>query len=178
MTGGRRATANSALLLVTIGAVTWLGGINVRAAVGFSLLQFGTLEFKPNIQPSIERTVFSLVAQSSLILNIAYLVLLAASIVYLRAARWDFRKEGWLMMSAILVYAFIPVEIYTMVLDVRMWMLDASGSNDLVEFRKLFIRRLAALSGVPMIALLSYYTAIALVIFRPLRKPPAAGTPP
>ncbi len=127
MTGGRRATANAALLLVVIGAVTWLGGINVRAAVGFSLLQFGTLEFQPNIQPSIERAVFSLVAQSSLILNVAYVVLIAASIVYLRTARWDFRKEGWLMMAVILLYAFIPVEVYTMVLDVRMWMLDASG---------------------------------------------------
>lgn len=175
MSAPRSATAGSALLVVTIGAITWLGGINVRAAVGFSLLQFGTLEFKPNIQPNIERAVFSLVAQSSMILNVAYVALLVASMVYLRSARWDFRKEGWLMTSAILVFAFIPVEIYTMVLDVRMWMLDAAGSNDLVEFRKLFIHRLAALSGVPMIALLSYYTAIALIIFKPLRKQPTSG---
>ena len=82
------------------------------------------------------------------------------------------------MVSAILVYAFAPVEIYTMVLDVRMWLLDVSGSNDLVEFRKLFIHRLAALSGVPMIALLSYYTAIVLVIFRPLERHTGKRTGP
>ena len=170
MTATRAAVAKAALLLTVLGAVTWLGGINVRAAVGFSLLQFGTLEFRPNIQPGIERAVFSLVAQSSLIVNIAYVVLLVASIVYLRAAKPDFRKEGWLMVASILFFAFVPVEVYTMVLDFRMWLLDAAGSNDLVEFRKLFIHRLAALAGVPMIALLSYYTAIALVIFRPLRR--------
>ncbi len=178
MNGTHNATAKTTLLLVTLGAITWLGGINVRAMVGFSLLQFGTLEFRPNIHPNIERAIFTLVAQSSLILNAAYLVLIAASVVYLRSARWDFRREGWLMISAILVYVFIPVEIYTMVLDVRMWLLDVSGSNDLVEFRKLFIHRLAALSGVPMIALLSYYTALALVIFRPLRRRGATRTPP
>jgi hypothetical protein len=158
------------LFLAVLGGVTWLGGVNVRAAAGFSLLQFGTLEFRPNIDPHVERAVFSLVAQSSMILNVAYVVLVAASVVYLRTAGWETKKEGWLMIAAILFYAFVPVEIYTLILDVRLWMLDASGSNDLVEFRKLFIHRLAALSGVPMIALLSYYTAIALVIFRPLRR--------
>jgi hypothetical protein len=171
VTPARAAVAKVALLLAAIGAVVWLGGINVRASVGFSLLQFGTLEFKPNIDPGIERAVFSLVAQSSMILNVAYAVLVLSLVVYLRAARPDFRTEGWLMIASILFFVFVPVEVYTMVLDVRMWLLDAAGSNDLVEFRKLFIHRLAALSGVPMIALLSYYTAIALVIFRPLRRP-------
>lgn len=171
MTGTRDRVTKTALVFTMLGAATWLGGINVRAMVGFSLLQFGTLEFKPNIHPTIERAIFSLVAQSSLILNVAYAVFLAASVVYLRSARRDLRREGWLMISAILVYAFAPVEVYTMVLDVRMWLLDVSGSNDLVEFRKLFIHRLAALSGVPMIALLSYYTAIVLLVFRPLDRP-------
>ncbi len=178
MTGPRDRVAKTALAFTALGAVTWLGGINVRAMVGFALLQFGTLEFKPNIHPTIERAIFSLVAQSSLIVNVAYIVLLAASVVYLVAARRDLRREGWLMISAILVYAYAPVEIYTMVLDVRMWLLDASGSNDLVEFRKLFIHRLAALSGVPMIALLSYYTAIVLIIFRPLERHTGQRTGP
>jgi hypothetical protein len=74
------------------------------------------------------------------------------------------------MMSAILFYLFTPVEIYTMVLDFRMWLLDVQGSNDLVEFRKLFIHRLAALAGVPIIALLCYYTIIVLAVFRPFVK--------
>lgn len=163
------------LFLVAVSGVCWLGGINVRAVVGFSLLQIGTLEFRPNIHPYVERVVFSLLAQSSLVVNIAYVVLLIASVVYLRNAKWNMKAEGWLLMSAILLYAFVPVEIYTMVLDVKMWLLDMSGSNDLVEFRKLFIHRLAALSGVPMIALMSYYTIIGLVIARPLRRPPDAA---
>jgi len=170
VTDVRSTVEKSALFVIAAGTVCWLGGINVRAMIGFTLLQFGTLEFKSNIQPTIERTVYSLVAQSSFIVNIAYVLVVIAAVVYLRTTRFVLKKEGWLMISAILFFIFIPVEIYTMVLDVRMWLLDMSGSNDLVEFRKLFIHRLAALSGVPMIALLSYYTVIGLAIVRPLRR--------
>lgn len=177
MTAARTAAAKAALLAGIVAAIVWLGGINIRASVGFSLLQFGTLEFRPNIDPGIERAVFSLLAQSSMIVNVAYLVLVLSAIVYLRAARPDFRSEGWLMIASLLFFVFVPVEVYTMVLDVRMWLLETAGSNDLVEFRKLFIHRLAALSGVPMIALLSYYTAIAVVVIRPLRRPSAGRTP-
>ncbi len=158
------------LLIIVVAAVTWLGGINIRAMIGFDLLETGTIDFKPNIHPYVERAVYALVAQSSIIVDVAYIVVWICGIAWLRATPLKLREEGWLMMSALLFYLFTPVEIYTMVLDVRMWILDHLGSNDLVEFRKLFIHRLGALAGVPLIALLCYYTIIPLVIFKPMRK--------
>jgi hypothetical protein len=73
-------------------------------------------------------------------------------------------------MSAILFYIFVPVELYTSILDGQMIYLDLSSSSDLVEFRKLFIHRLGALSGVPIIALMCYYTIVGLVIIQPLKR--------
>jgi hypothetical protein len=143
--------------------------------VGFWLLEFGTLEFRPNIHPLVERTVFSLLAQSSLLVHGAYGLLLISSVVYIVRLRGALRQRPWIVFAAILFFLFVPVEIYSMVLDLQMWRLDASGSNDLVEYRKLFIHRLGALSGVPMIALLCYYTAAAALVFRPGMR---AGTPP
>ena len=159
-----------ALIILIAAAVCWLGGVNVRALVGFNLLQMGTLDFKPNIHPYVERAIFALVAQASMVVNIAYVVAWIAGIVYLATTRYKLKENGWLMMGAILFYLFTPVEIYTGILDTRMWYLDFIGSNDLVEFRKLFIHRLAALAGVPMIALLSYYTIIVLAVIRPMRR--------
>jgi hypothetical protein len=158
----------SSVILITA-AIVWLGGLNIRAMVGFDMLQMGTLDFKPNIHPYVERTVFSLVAQSSIVIDIAYGIVWLVGILWLKTTKLSVRKNGWLMMSAILFYMFTPVEIYTIILDLKMWYLDFLGSNDLVEFRKLFIHRLGALSGVPMIAILSYYTIIVLAIFRPLQ---------
>ncbi|MBI1806919.1 MAG: hypothetical protein HYR76_07705 [Ignavibacteria bacterium] len=169
-------TAKIALIVLLISSVCWLGGINIRAMIGFDLLQPGTLDFKPNIHPFVERAVFALIAQSSVIVNLAYVIAWCAGILYLRTAELKLKQHGWLLMCAILFYLFTPVEIYTMVLDVRIWYLDYIGSNDLVEFRKLFIHRLAALSGVPMIALLCYYTILVLTIVRPLQRKPGLSS--
>jgi len=159
-----------ALVVILIAGICWLGGINIRAMVGFDLLQPGTLDFKTNIHPYVERAVYSLIAQSSLLVDASYLIVWIAGLVFLRTSSLRLKEHGWLMMAAILFYLFTPVEIYAGVLDLKMWYLDKIGSNDLVEFRKLFIHRLAALAGVPMIALLSYYTAIVVAVFRPFRK--------
>jgi hypothetical protein len=162
-------------LIALCGAIVWLGGYNIRALLSLYLIQFGTLEFKPMIHPYVERTVFALISQSGMIDGIGYIVVWIAGIVFLVRTPLKLKQEGWLMMSAVLFYVFTPVEVYTMVLDVQMWLLDHAGSNDLVEFRKLFIHRLGALSGVPLIALMCYYTAIGVMIFKPLRKKDAAA---
>jgi hypothetical protein len=159
-----------ALAIMLIAVIIWLGGINIRAMVGFDLLQMGTIDFKPNIHPFVERAVFSLIAQSSMVIYVAYIIVWICGIIFLKTSPYRLKENGWLMMSAILFYLFTPVEIYSMVLDLKMWYLDHLGSNDLVEFRKLFIHRLAALSGVPMIALLSYYTAIIIAVLQPMKK--------
>ena len=159
-----------ALIVIIISTIFWLGGINVRAIVGYYLLQFGTLDFKPMIHPYVERAVFSLVVQSSIIIDLAYICLWLAGLIFLRTTNLKLKENGWLLMCAILFYMFTPVEIYAMVLDFKMWYLEFIGSEDLVEFRKLFIHRLGALSGVPMIALLSYYTAIVIAVIQPLKK--------
>ena len=165
-----RPITKIALLVIVLGAIVWLGGLNIRALIGFDMLEVGTLDFKPNIHPYVERSILGLIAQGSMIINISYVFVWIAGIVFLATTTLRLKENGWLMMCAILFYLFTPVEVYTMVLDTKMWYLNAIGSNDLVEFRILFIHRLAALAGVPMIALLSYYTAIVIAVFRPMRR--------
>lgn len=169
--------ARIALFCLLIGAVSWLGSVTSRAVITFDLLQFGTLEFKPNIHPYVERMLYSVISEISLVSLIGYCIVWVSGVVYLRLGSLRRKEHGWLMMSAVLFFVFTPVEIYTGILDMRMWMLNAAGSNDLVEFRKLLIHRLGALSGVPIIALLCYYTIIFLVIFRVLRKPSPLSSP-
>src|SRR5713226_8533811 len=97
-------TSIISFLVLIIAAVCWLGGINVRAAVGIDLLQTGTLDFKPNIDPYVERVVFGLIAQSSMLVDVAYIVVWLSGILFLRSTPLRLRENGWLMMSAILFY--------------------------------------------------------------------------
>lgn len=158
------------LLILVLSGIIWFGGLHIRAIIGFDLLEMGTLDFKPNIHPYVERAVFNLIAQSSLVVGIAYIITWLAGLFYIITTHRRFKENGWFLMCVILFYIFTPVEIYTLVLDAKIWLLNFSGSNDLVEFRTLFIHRLAALSGVPTIAILCYYTAIIVAVFQPLKK--------
>ena len=163
-------SAKLALYIFAIAFMIWLGGSNIRALIGFDLLQTGTLDFKPNIHPFVERAVFGLIVQTSFVVDIAYCIAWLAGVVFLMRTRLTFKENAWLVMAAILFYLFTPAEVYTIVLDARMMYLDYRGSEDLVEYRKLFIHRLGALNGVPLIGLMCYYTMIGVLVFQPLKK--------
>jgi len=159
-----------AVYFFAIGLVLWLGGIIIRGVISNELLQAGTLEFKPNINPSAERTIYSLIANATTVVLLGYIVTWISGIIFLLTTTLSPKEHGWLMMSAIFLYFFTPVEIYTFYLDIQMMMMNFYGSNDLTEYRKLLIHRLGALSGVPFIALLCYFTLLGCIVFQPLRK--------
>jgi hypothetical protein len=74
-------------------------------------------------------------------------------------------------MCYMLFFIFVPVEIYTYIIDIRFMVLFQTNPPNHDELLRLFGQRLGALSGVPVIALLAYYTIIPIAIFRPLSKP-------
>jgi hypothetical protein len=101
---------------------------------------------------------------------VAYLVTLVSSIVFLATSPFRLKDHPWLLMSAILLYLFVPVEIFTIVLDVRMIYDEFFTTADNAVFRELFLARVGALAGAPLVAMLCYYTIIVLAIFQPFRR--------
>jgi hypothetical protein len=74
------------------------------------------------------------------------------------------------MMSAILLFVFVPVEVFVTVIDIRMILLEFVEGGSLPVFRELFLARISALAGAPLVAALCYYTIIALAVFQPFRR--------
>jgi hypothetical protein len=167
MTGAQFPTWRIALFVLIVGSIFWLGGVNIRAIIGNDLLKIGTLEFEEYVPPDAEREIFRLMSFSSLVIIAGYLVVLISSTVVLVTSPLKLKDHGWLLMSAILFYVFVPVELFTMYIDARMIHAEFFTTADNHVFRELFISRVAALDGAPFIALLCYYTIIAIVIFRP-----------
>lgn len=159
-----------ALFVMVVAGFLWLGGIHIRAVIGNDLLQLGTLRFEEYISPDAEREVYRLLSFVSLIVICSYVVVLISTIVFLATSPFKLKEHGWLLMSAILFYVFVPVESFTIFLDAKMIYQEFFTTADNQVFRELFIARVAALAGTPLIALLCYYTIIGLVIFQPLRK--------
>jgi hypothetical protein len=173
--GNRIHTWRAALFMLVIASIFWLGSSIVRAVVGNSLLQIGTLNFDEYISPDAEREIYTLIAEINLVVIISYAVAVVSSIVFLKTMPFRLKEHGWLMMSAILFYLFVPVELFTMTIDAEMIYLHYFTTAGQYTFRELFIARVAALSGTPLIGTLCYFTIIALAVFQPFRKPAAAS---
>ncbi len=159
-----------ALFVLVVSAIIWLGGTNARAFIGNDMLKPGTVEFEEYLSPDAEREVFRLISVSSVVIIVSYLLTLASSILFLATCPFRFKEHGWLLMSAILFYIFVPVEIYTMILDGKMIYKEFFTTADNAVFRELFVARVKALAGAPVIAVFCYYTVIGLAVFQPFRK--------
>lgn len=160
----------TSLFVLIISGIIWLGAVNARAFIADDILIRGTVEINQSLSPDTVREAFRLIAVSSIVIIASYLVTLAASVVYLTTSPLRMKEHGWLLMSAILFYLFVPVEIYTMTLDWKMISLEFSSAIDTTVFYELFVARVKALAGVPIIAGLCYYTIIALAVFQPLKR--------
>ncbi len=164
-----------ALFLLAIGALLWLGGTNVRAIIAFDLFETGTLTYKTWIPPDAERQTFRLVALTAPYTIVGYLLTLVGATMFLRTTHLKLKENGWLMMSAIMFYMFLPVEIYQIWYDIHLVLQEEAIAGVLnwfavrTEAQSLLKGRLAALSGVPAIALMCYYTIIVIVVWKPFR---------
>jgi hypothetical protein len=164
------STWRIALFILIVSSIVWLGGINVRAMIADDMLKSGTLEFEEYLSPEAEREIFRLLSLSSLVVIVSYCVVLLSSMVFLATSPFKLKDHGWLLMSAILLYLFVPMEIFTLYLDAKMIYHEFMTTADNTVFRELFTARVAALSGVPIIAILCYYTIIGLSVFQPFKK--------
>lgn len=159
-----------ALVLLIIAGIFWLGAINIRALIGNELLNYDQFNFRTSIPPDRENTIFQLMSNASIVVIISYFFVFISAIWFLKTTGLKFRENGWLLMSAIMFFMFAPAEIYTYYVDVKFMLLFQTHPPNHDELLRLFGQRLGALSGIPVIALLCYYTIIILAVFKPLRR--------
>ena len=160
----------AALFVLVIGTILWLGSFNARAGLANELLVAGTVTLNSAVLPEVEQHVYREWSALGIVMIIGYLLVLIGSIVFLLRSPYRLREHGWLMMSAILLFVFVPVEVFVMVIDIRMILLELVGGGSLPAFRELFLSRISALAGAPLVAALCYYTIIALAVFQPFRR--------
>ncbi|MDH7514479.1 MAG: hypothetical protein QHI48_01200 [Bacteroidota bacterium] len=153
----------------------------MRAIIANEFFIPGTLEFHPEITMDQECTLFQLLYATSILVLICYLVVLVSAVMTLRTLPLRVKENGWLLMAALLFFLFLPVEAFTGYLDVKFILLwrktltaiQAQGLQVYAEFsgamRETLSHRIGALGGLPVIATLCYFTAIAVIVFKPLR---------
>ncbi|MCZ7555562.1 MAG: hypothetical protein M5R41_04065 [Bacteroidia bacterium] len=170
------------LFLLALGTILWLGGTVYRAIIANEFFLPTTLVFDPGINVHQERMLFQLVAASTTIIVCAYLTVLVSAIVLLKRTTLTFKDNGWLLMASILFFMFVPAEIFTAWLDLHFifdwlearsaYLSSGSAAYEVfrTELRKTLSHRIGALHGLPVMAVLSYFTALAVLFIQPMRR--------
>jgi hypothetical protein len=159
-----------ALTVLLIAGILWLGGSTMRSIIGYTLLEPGTLQMRTDLSPDAEREAYRSIATGTVLIDGAYVVVLLSSVVFLLRSPFRLKEHGWLMMSAILLYLCVPIEVFTLPLDYRMILYEFFQTADVTAFRSIFLARAGALAGTPFIAMLCYYTIVGLAVFQPFKR--------
>jgi len=162
-----------ALFLAALGGIVWLGGLIIRAAIGFDLFVPGTLTFKPDMPPMAQAQALRLFAQSSFYTISGYAALvLVGGYLWLSHKRY-WRVRGGLFIGGVLVALYIPIELWQIYYDVHLIQLVqyASYSDFPLEATKAFlVKRLTILSGAgPFLSMLGYVSAVFCLIVQPMQ---------
>ncbi|MEO6694221.1 MAG: hypothetical protein ABIY50_08135 [Ignavibacteria bacterium] len=153
-----------------VSAVFWLGAINVRFFIGNQLLNYDEFNFRTSIPLDEETQIFKMISDASLLVMIFYAFVLVSAIVFIRSCKINMRENPWLLMSTMLFFVFVPVELYTSYIDYKFIILFNQRPANHDQLLKYFGERIGFLRGVPWIAVMSYYTIIWLAVFKPLKK--------
>lgn len=164
------------LVLFSIGFIFWLGGSLIRSIIAFSV-------FEPSATQTLVRQVSNDILMQSVYLYsatssytiTAYVISIIGAFLLLFKLKDNFKQYGWLMMSAILYFATLPINLITTYFDFRLsievfWNLRWEFYHP--EILKYFFNRITSpvwnsLGGISFLANL---TIIFLAIFQPLKK--------
>ncbi len=148
----------------------WLGGSIYRGIIAYRLFEPFSLIVRPELTyESIAQTLL-IIGGVTIYILASYVIFVILYIVFIFKSKINFKKNGWFFMCTAIFGIFLPVEIFLMNLDLHFVFLVYTPPFDLNQGMSLLIQRIGALSGLPAIALFSYFTTIWLSIFQPLKK--------
>ncbi|HNT78915.1 MAG TPA: hypothetical protein PKH77_28240 [Anaerolineae bacterium] len=154
-----KTSAKIALYALVLGTALLLGGIAFQMVVGISLMSV--------TDTSAEVFGYTLMSRGSILLIVAYTLVFLSGIAFWRLGPYRLREDRWFRVAFLCFYIWVPVDIYTIVLDIRFAVRFDPHAPLTEELKALFMARQETLGPIPLLILLAYLVAIGMAIFRP-----------
>lgn len=135
------------LVLLIIGAIFWLGAVNVRFIIGNELLIYDEFNFRVSIPPDEENVIFKMVSNSNIVVMIAYVVTFFSALMFTIKSKINIKENPWFLMCCILFFVFAPIEFYMSYIDLKFVLLYHSNPPNHDELLELFGERIGFLKG-------------------------------
>jgi hypothetical protein len=157
-----KKSAKITLFFLIIGGFLLLGGIAFQMLIGISTMLTSNL--------LMEQFGYTLMSRGSILLIVAYTIVFISGIIFLLIGPFSFKKNKWFLISFLLFYMWVPIDIYTIILDVKFAILFNPAIQITDELKELFLQRQKVLGPIPLLMLIGYLTSICFAIFRPELK--------
>lgn len=163
-------TAKIFLFIIFVSFSLWFGGYVLRQMVIYQFFEAEGLILKTNYSANIlHETLY--VILPIFIFNIAtYIVFILSFFVFIFISKLSLKKEGWLLITCLIICICAPFEIYLLLKDYEISKTIYSQSFDPIKVINMIKERLILLSSFSLIEIISFAVIIFLYIFKPLKK--------
>jgi hypothetical protein len=154
-------------VFVATGAI-WLGSYITRLSAFYQLFQATEFTLKEFVNDQNIGGIFQTLIATISINLIFYFLMIVSFILFIIISRLNLKQNGWLFISAVLIFLTAPFEFYLMLIDYKIVMLVLNKVFNPNDVLNLVIKRFTILSSFPIVEILSYFAIIYLFLFQPL----------
>lgn len=158
------------LFIFVVSGIIWLGSYITRLSMLYQLFQPNTLVLKDSIKINELNSLFQIIGTAIGLSIGSYIIMILAFSLFLFLSKIKFKSNGWLFISAVLIFLTMPFEIYLMSIDYKIIIIMTQESFAPDSVLALVVKRFNILSSFPIIEILSYIAVIYLFIFQPLKN--------
>jgi hypothetical protein len=160
-----------AFIALTSGGI-WLGAYVARLLTTYQLFEAEDLTLKEYITQNNITAIFHSTYPIVNLTIFTYLVMLISFTIYLVFSELKLKENGWLFITALIIYLTLPFEFILMLIDYNLFVLFMKEEFTSELILPLIVNRITKLGSFPIILLLSYISIPYFIIFKPFTKKP------
>jgi hypothetical protein len=158
---------------IIISGGIWIGSQITKILTIFYFFQtdeFGRINLKTEILPDTINIISYQLVPLFIVSIVSYLFFIILINIFLIMEKKHLKNRGWLFISFLIVLIFSPFEIYSIIIDFKIFELSFYRTGDSTTLLNLFRERVISLSSFPLISIFLHLTIVFLMIFKPLNK--------
>ncbi|GMR25032.1 MAG: hypothetical protein BMS9Abin39_0307 [Ignavibacteria bacterium] len=154
-------------LIAAISGSIWLGAYATRMIISYQLFDID-MKIASYINGNNLESILKIISPSINTTFVLFLTFIIAFTIYLFTSNIKLKENGWMFITAVIIYTTLPFEGYLMIIDFKI--ISALSFSDIVNSDyviSLIRERFTSLGSFPIIILLSYCSLIYFLISKP-----------
>lgn len=154
-------------LIAAISGSIWLGAYATRMIISYQLFDID-MKIASYINDNNLESILKIISPSINTTFVLFLTFIIAFTIFLFTSNIKLKENGWMFITAVIIYTTLPFEGYLMIIDFKI--ISALSFSDIVNSDyviSLIRERFTSLGSFPIIILLSYCSLIYFLISKP-----------